>query len=115
MNDYFRNASCIPEVIITGDMKKFFRIITNKYILTGIAFLTWCMFFDQNDWLSMRDKQQELDGLKSDNAYLQKQISGMENERTTLINDNQKIEQFARENYHMKRDNEDVYVVDNGK
>lgn len=36
----------------------------------------------------------------------------MEHETVALRSDPQKLEQFAREHYNMKRDNEDLYIID---
>ena len=95
-------------------MKKVLKVVTNKYFITGVAFVVWCMFFDQNDWLSMRDKQKDLDAIKANIAYLNTEVSKMDDERNALLHDSKKLEQYARENYRMKQDNEDVYVIENG-
>ena len=34
-------------------MKKVIKIVTNKYFITGIIFLSWTIFFDQNDWMTL--------------------------------------------------------------
>ncbi len=93
-------------------MKKVLKVITNKYFITGLAFVIWCAFFDQNDWISLHGKQKELDTLKSNIAYLNSEIDKMSDERNALLSDNKKLEQYARETYRMKRDNEDIYVID---
>lgn len=93
-------------------MKKVLRIFTNKFLLTGIAFLTWMAFFDQNDWQSISKKKSELSDLDKDIAYLSTEISRMEKEHGQMTSDPQKLEQYAREQYRMKRDNEDLYIID---
>ncbi len=92
--------------------KKVLKVVANKYFITAFLFVIWSAFFDQNDWLTLRQKQKELDGLKGNIAYLNKEISIMQAERDGLLTDRQKMEQYARENYRMKHDNEDVYVID---
>ncbi len=92
--------------------KKALKVVSNKYFITAFLFVIWSMFFDQNDWLTLRQKQKELDGLKSNIAYLNKEISIMQAERDGLLTDRHKMEQYARENYRMKHENEDVYVID---
>ena len=94
-------------------MKKVLKVITNKYFITGLAFVIWCAFFDQNDWFSQRDRQKDLDAIKTNIAYLNGEVEKMNDERNALLHDNKKLEQYARENYRMKQDNEDVYVIDN--
>ena len=94
-------------------MKKALKIVGNKYFLTAVAFVAWSLYFDQNDWMSQRQRQKELNGLKNNIAYLNSEINKMSTERDALLTDRSKLEQYARENYRMKHDNEDVYVIDN--
>lgn len=93
-------------------MKKVLKVITNKYFITAFLFFIWSMFFDQNDWLTIRQRQKDLNGVKGNIAYLNQEISKMQAERDALLTDRGKLEQYARENYRMKHDGEDVYVID---
>lgn len=93
-------------------MKKVLKIVTNKYFITGIIFLSWTIFFDQNDWMTLSQRQKELDGVKGNIAYLNTEISRMTTERNDLLNSKEKLEQYARENFRMKHDGEDVYVIE---
>lgn len=93
-------------------MKKVLRIFANKYVLAGSAFLIWTAFFDQNDWQSMRKKRQELEDTQNDITYLNQEIARMEKEHEQLTSNPAKLEQFAREKYRMKRDNEDLYIIE---
>ena len=96
-------------------MKKVLKVVANKYFITAFAFVIWCLYFDQNDWLSLRQRQKDLNGVKSNITYLNSQITQMAQERDALLTNRKKLEEYARENYRMKHDNEDVYVIDNGK
>jgi cell division protein FtsB len=93
-------------------MKKVVKILTNKYLLTGLAFLAWVIYFDQNDWLTLQQRQKELNGVKDNITYLNTEIARMNAERHDLLTDHYKLETYARENYRMKHDNEDVYVIE---
>ncbi len=93
-------------------MKKVFSIVTNKFVLTALAFAVWMLCFDQNDWFSMREKKQELQGVKDNISYLGKEIAGMEKETDALRSNPQTLEQYAREHYNMKKENEDLYIID---
>ncbi len=93
-------------------MKKVLSVLTNKFLLTTLAFGAWMLYFDQNDWYSMREKKKELQDIKDNIAYLHKEIGSMERETEALRSDPQRLEQFAREHYNMKRDNEDLYIID---
>ncbi len=93
-------------------MKKVFRILTNKYLLTGAAFIAWTVYFDQNDWMSLQARQKELNGVKDNINYLNTEIARMSKERNDLKTNPAKLEQFAREQYKMKHDGEDIYVIE---
>ncbi|XZF16629.1 FtsB family cell division protein [Chitinophagaceae bacterium MMS25-I14] len=91
---------------------KLLRIISNKFLLTTVAFVVWMLFFDQNDFFSQQEKKQDLQDTKDNIAYLNGEIVKMEQDYNRLISDPKKLEQVARERYHMKRDNEDLYVIE---
>jgi cell division protein DivIC len=93
-------------------MKKAFKILTNKYLLVTVAFVCWTVFFDQNDWMSLQQRQKELNKFKSNIAYLNTEIDRMNAERDGLMSDPHMLEKYAREHYRMKHDGEDVYVIE---
>ena len=59
-------------------MKKVLSIVTNKFVLTALAFGVWMFFFDQNDFRSMQQRKQELQSTKDNIAYLNNEIARME-------------------------------------
>ena len=100
-------------------MKKVLDVITNKFFLASIGFMAWVGFFDQNDWMSMQQRQKELDGVRDNIAYLSNEISRMDAEKNALtvnaagnLNDATQLEKYAREHYRMKQNGEDVYVIE---
>ncbi|HEY9176669.1 MAG TPA: septum formation initiator family protein [Flavipsychrobacter sp.] len=93
-------------------MKKALRIATNKYLLTAIVFVVWVGFFDRNDWFTQRQRQRDLESTKENIDYLRAEIADMKAQRDGLKNDPKVLEKFARENYRLKKDNEDVYVFE---
>ncbi len=93
-------------------MKKVFRIVTNKFLLTGVAFAVWMVFFDQNNWSSQKARRQQLANTEQNITYLNEEIVRMEKEHYDLTHDPEKLERYARERYKMKRDNEDLYIVE---
>jgi cell division protein DivIC len=91
---------------------KILRIIFNKYLLTGVGFIVLMLFFDQADWITQQNKRKELESLKSNVTYLQKEIDGMDAEYAAIRTNPQALERYAREHYRMKRDTEDLYIVE---
>jgi cell division protein FtsB len=93
-------------------MKKAVKILANKYFITALAFIVWTVYFDQNDWMSLQQRQKELNAVKDNITYLNTEIDRMNTERNNLLTNPQKLEQYARERYRMKHEGEDVYVID---
>jgi cell division protein DivIC len=91
---------------------KVLKILGNKFLLATVAFIVWMYFFDQNDWMSQKQKSKELKEAKDNIAYLNKEINRMQTECNDLNSNPQALEKFAREHYRMKKDSEDLYVVE---
>ena len=93
-------------------MKKVLRILTNKFVISAAVFGVWMLWFDQNDWQSQQERKKNLEATNDNIAYLEQEISQMEKEHHDLVSDPHKLEQFAREAYRMKKDNEDLYIIE---
>lgn len=93
-------------------MKKVLSVISNKFLLTLLAFGAWMLYFDQNDWMAQKARKQELKGINDNIAYLSTQISEMETAFHGMKTDPAVLEKYAREQYRMKRDNEDIYIFE---
>lgn len=89
-----------------------FRFFINKYTIVTAAFAVWMLFFDTNDYSSQRAREQELENTKQDIAFLNQEIEEMETDYNELLKDPKVLERYARENFRMKRDSEDLYVVE---
>ena len=92
-------------------MKQVRLILANKYLLTGIAFVIWMLFFDRNNVPMQIQKVQELNKLEKSEQLLSGQILETRNELNQLKNNPATLEKYAREKYLMKKDNEDLFVV----
>ena len=90
--------------------------LKNKYVLTLIGFAVWMLFFDDRDFFTTYFKQRnELNALVKSKQYYQEQITGTQKELDQLKVNAATIEKYAREKYLMKRDNEDIFVIEGGK
>ncbi len=90
---------------------KTFRLLTNKYLIAVLAFLVWILFFDNNNLISRYRVKQELKHLYRQKEYYEREIALNEQIRNQLMNNLKSVEAFGRENYLMKRDNEDIYLI----
>lgn len=92
-------------------MTRALNILKNKYLIAGIAFLTWMLFFDRNDLMSQYDYRQQLNKLEAEKDFYTTETEKTVKDLTELTTDRAKLEKFAREKYLMKKENEDVFVV----
>jgi cell division protein FtsB len=92
-------------------MKKFRFIFTSKYLITGIAFAIWMMFFDRNDIPLQLNRMRELNKLKQSEKNMTLLINDTRKESELLKTNPETLEKYARERYLMKKDNEDLYIV----
>jgi cell division protein FtsB len=81
-------------------------------LLTALGFTAWILFFDDRDFITTHFRhRQELNRLEQSKQYYEDQIAATRAELGKLRSNPATIEQYAREKYLMKRDNEDVFVV----
>lgn len=92
-------------------MKKIFSILLNKYLLTTVAFIVWLVFFDSNNLLTRNRLQTQLDGLNQEKQFYLNEIQKDSTLIHDLMHDTSALEQFARERYLMKKENEDLFLV----
>jgi cell division protein FtsB len=91
--------------------KKVLKVVKNKYLLTLVGLAVWLTFFDRNDIFTQYSLRQEVKKLEQERDYYLAEIaSNTKNIRELQTND-KSLEQFARESYLMKRDNEEVFVI----
>lgn len=86
----------------------FFR---NKYVLTIIIFIVWVVLLDSNNLIARYRDMRELHKLKTDREYYINRIEEDKQKLHELKTDNHNLEKFAREQYHMKKADEDLYIV----
>jgi cell division protein DivIC len=87
------------------------RIFSNFYLVIGIIFLSWLIFFDSNDLYTQIIQTAKLKGLEDQRTFYNEKIEEVKEDRAELLSDDELLEKFARENYLMKKPEEDVYVI----
>jgi cell division protein FtsB len=95
-------------------MKLPFRIpsyLYNKYLLSTVGFVVWMLFFDRNDIFIQHERRNELRALEHNKVYFTQQIAAERKFSEDLKKDPAAIEKFAREQYKMKRDSEDLFLI----
>ena len=91
--------------------KKWFTVASNIYVIVLTVFAVWMFFFDTNSYLTHRELEKEIDKLKKQKEFLQNEIS-KDKKVIKQLNDPDEIEHFAREHYFMKKENEEIYIIE---
>ena len=90
---------------------KVFKVISNKYVIILVLFVIWMGFFDENSYMNHRELDQEIDKLENANEYYKNQIDA-DQKVIDNLNDPDSLEKYAREEYKMKKSNEDIFIVE---
>lgn len=100
MNDFLKNLfNRIPP------------ILKNRYFLTLIVFFIWILLFDNNNLIDRYHYMKNLRQLERDKVYYQERIEEDSRKLNELRTSDENLEKFAREQYFMKKDNEDIYII----
>lgn len=96
-------------------LKEFYNkippILKNKYTIVIFLFSIWITFLDDNNLIvlyqrlnTLESKQAEIDNLKADNKEMEERLE-------RLSKDPEELERFARENFLMKKEGEDIIII----
>lgn len=91
--------------------KPSFKIATNIYVIILTIFVFWMLFLDENSYLTHREFNKEIKELETWIDYHQKKIK-KDKETIEKLKDSLQLERYAREKYLMKKDNEDIYIIE---
>ena len=86
-------------------------MLRNKYVLTSVLFVLWMLMFDQNNLNERRKNNRDYNQLLKEQEYFQKKIEENRKRIQELKTNNDNLEKFAREQYLMKKDNEDIFII----
>ncbi|MGK0252697.1 MAG: cell division protein DivIC [Mariniflexile sp.] len=90
---------------------KILKPFKNIFILILVVFVVWMLFFDANSWLIHHELNTDIDALESEKEYYKKEIE-KDNKDIKKLSTEEGLEKFAREEYYMKRDNEEIYIIE---
>jgi cell division protein FtsB len=86
--------------------------IKNKYFVSITLFLVWMLFIDDYNMVFQWQKSRELAAIKEKKEYYEKEIQQVNQDRKDLFSSKANLEKYAREKYLMKRDDEDIFVIE---
>lgn len=91
--------------------KAWFQFLSNKYIWSLLFFIIWMLFLDNYSYFDHSVLNDQIDELEDNKTYYQEEIKKDEAQIKQLKNPEQ-VEKYAREKYYMKKDSEDIYIVE---
>lgn len=86
----------------------FFR---NLFFLSGSLFLIWMFFLDENNVFAQYRLYKQWKKIESEKNFYRQEMEKAQKEYSSIISDPRYVENFAREKYFMKKDNEDLYII----
>jgi hypothetical protein len=83
----------------------------SKYLIALVAFVVWIVFFDDNNIRQHQENLKELALLQEQVAFYKHKIVADKRKLFELQTNDENLEKFAREQFFMKKANEEIYVI----
>ena len=87
------------------------KYFVNKYFVTIVLFLMWMVFFDSTSFLVINELNGEVNKYETQLAYYQSEYQKNDEYYKKLMNNKAEKEKYARENYFMKKPNEEIFIL----
>ncbi|MBQ1276865.1 MAG: septum formation initiator family protein [Flavobacteriales bacterium] len=88
------------------------KIWKYKLLIFIILFVLWIVFFDRNSVMMHIEREKNIASLQDSIEYYKREIERLNLHLEELQNDPREMEKFVRERYNMKRDDEDIYIIE---
>jgi len=91
-------------------IKLLLKKLKSPFIILGLLFVLWILFFDSNSYLNHRRLSSTIDQLEKDQVHYREEIRKDSIALDELSNP-EGLEKYAREKYHMKKENEEIFLI----
>ncbi|CAN1527097.1 Septum formation initiator FtsL/DivIC [Flavobacteriaceae bacterium] len=91
--------------------KYWFKFLSNKYVWVSLSFLTWMVFLDNYSYFEHRFLNKQINELEDNATYYKGEIK-KDDENIKQLKNPLQVEKYAREKYYMKKDSEDIYIIE---
>mgnify|MGYP001394264700 FL=1 len=89
---------------------KLIKFIKSTYVIIIILFIIWMIFFDSNSLLVHNDLNNDINKLNEQKSYYNSEID-KDKKELNMIQTDTGLEKYAREKLYMKKDNEDIFII----
>jgi len=87
------------------------KFLKNSYAIIIIIFVVWMIFFDSNSILVHNELNNDINDLNNQKEYYKNEIE-RDNIELNQIKTDSGLEKYAREKLFMKRDNEEIFIIE---
>lgn len=88
------------------------KLVLNKYSIVLFIFVVWMFFFDRNSFFIHRELDKQIRALKVEKAELEKKLEHESLQYNKMTKDPDAIERVAREKHFLKKEGEDVFIIE---
>ncbi|AWH85252.1 septum formation initiator [Flavobacterium album] len=89
----------------------FLKFLGNRYVLVIIFVSIWMLFLDNYSYFDKRVLDKKIDDLEDNKQYYLNE-KRKDSAAIKQLNNPDQTEKYAREKYYMKRENEDIYIIE---
>ncbi|MDY2588151.1 FtsB family cell division protein [Winogradskyella aquimaris] len=90
---------------------RYLKPFKNIYILVLLVFVIWMLFFDAHSLLFHNELNKEIEELEYQKEHYKNEIV-KDNKAIKELSTEEGTERAARENYYMKKANEDIFIIE---
>lgn len=95
----------------TKSKLNYLKPLKNPFVIILIIFVVWMTFFDANSYLIHRELNKEISDLELEKNYYKREID-TDKKAIKELSVEEGMEKLAREKYYMKKENEDIYIIE---
>ncbi len=89
----------------------FWKKVKTKYGIALLLFLVWILLFDEHNLVQQNENREKLEQLSEQEAFLKEKIVSDQQKIKELKTNQENLEKFAREQFLMSKENEDVFII----
>ncbi len=106
-----RNGDFLQRFTLAALLERMPPWMKNKYVLTILVFLVWIILLDPNNLVSRVREIKTRNRLEQEKEYYMNRIEEDRRKLKELRTSNENLEKFAREQYRMKKPDEDLFII----
>lgn len=91
--------------------KKLYKTFTNKYLIAFMVFSVWMLFIDDNNIFFLRKNVNKVKEYRVEKANFLEKIRKDSLQLKEMKANAKNLEKFAREEFLMKKKDEDIFLI----